>query len=89
MGKTKLAIESLAPMSAITIETEILDTIDEKLLIKNWNGDFQQLSPSYVRNNRTVYRVEDQSMNLSSLSEPWFQLKMKGKNNGCKITSSC
>jgi hypothetical protein len=83
-----LAIESLAPMSAILIEAEILDTIDEKVLIKSWNGDFLQLSPSYVKNQKTVYRVEDQSMNLSSLSEPWFQTKMKGKNNGCKITCS-
>jgi len=71
--KETLAIEPVAPMSAIYIEADILDKIDDKILIKNWRGEFQQLSPSCIKNNKIIYRVEEQSMNLSKLSEPWFQ----------------
>jgi len=70
---TTLAIEPVAPMSAVNVEVDILDTIGDKILIQHWNGEYLQLTPSTTKNDRTIYRVEGQSRNIQDLSLPWFQ----------------
>ncbi len=70
--KQVIAIEPLAPMSAVNVEADILDTIDDKILIKNWQGRFVQLAPSTKKNERIIYKVEHESNDLNSFSLSWF-----------------
>jgi hypothetical protein len=70
--KQVIAIEPLAPMSAVNVEADILDTIDDKILIQNWKGHFVQLTPSAKKDERIIYKVEHESNDLSSFSLAWF-----------------
>ena len=69
--KKVLAVEPVAPMSAVNLECDILAEQNEKILTKNWKGEFMQLSPSTVKDGKTVYRVDDKSYNLSDLKFGW------------------
>lgn len=80
--KKMLAVEPVAPMSAINIELEILDQRDDKILSKNWRGEFIQLTPSMVKDNRTIYRIEDSNIDISKLKFGWVlsgENRKKGK----------
>ena len=82
--KKMLAVEPVAPMSAVNVEFEILAECEDKILTKNWRNEFIQLAPSMVKDDgTTVYRVEDSNIDISQLKFGW----MKGENS-CQLVSS-
>ncbi len=81
--KKMLAVEPIAPMSAINLECEILAECGEKILTKNWRNEFVQLTPSMVKDGKTIYRVEDSNIDISKLKFGW----MKGEDE-CHLVSS-
>jgi len=66
--KRVLAVEPVAPMSAINLECDIIAECNEKILTKNWKGQYMQLTPSCIKDNKTIYRVEDTSNDISELN---------------------
>lgn len=69
--KKVLAVEPVAPMSEIDVEFDIIAQCGERILTKNWKGQFIQLSPTTIKNNKIIYRIEDSSLNLSDLNFNW------------------
>lgn len=65
--KRNVAVEPAAPMSAITVELDILEESDGNLISRNWKSEFIKLTPSHEKDGRTIYRVSDQSFDLSKL----------------------
>jgi hypothetical protein len=72
MMRRVLAVEPVAPMSAINIECDIIAECDEKILTKNWRGEYMQLAPSFIKDNKTIYRVEGTSHDMSALQAGWI-----------------
>lgn len=64
-------------MSAVQMEMDILAESGEKILTKNWKGDYLQLTPSFVKDNQTVYRVEDQAYDISMLKKQDWRKEMQ------------
>ena len=62
-----LAVEPVAPMSAIRTEMDIIEENDGDIISKNWKGQFIKLTPSSKKDGETIYRVSDQSFDLSKL----------------------
>jgi hypothetical protein len=69
--KKVLSIEPLAPMASVSVEANIIAEEGEKILIQDWRGYFLQLTPSCVKDNTIIYRVEDQASDLSLLKFKW------------------
>ena len=62
-----LAVEPAAPMSAIKADLEIIEEKNGNIISRNWKGDFIKLIPSSEKDGVTIYRVSDQSCDLSKL----------------------
>ena len=69
--KKILQIEPVAPMSAVNVEAKILAELEDKILIQNWNGEYLQLTPSSIKDDKTIYRVEDQASDICMLKFDW------------------
>jgi hypothetical protein len=56
---------------------EILAQSGDKILSKNWKGDYIQLTPSFVKDNETIYRVEDQALDVCMLKKQDWRKEMQ------------
>ena len=65
--KRNVAVEPAAPMSAITVSLDIIEESGNNLISKNWRGEFIKLVPSCEKDGTTIYKVIDQSFDLSKL----------------------
>jgi hypothetical protein len=70
--KRTLAVEPVAPMSAVNVECDIIGECNNKILTKNWKGQYMQLAPSCVKDEKTIYRVEDVSYDMNALKAGWI-----------------
>lgn len=75
--KKVLKIEPAVQMSAVNVEVEILAESGDKILSKNWKGDYIQLTPSCVKDDQTVYRVEDQALDVCMLKNQNWRKEMQ------------
>lgn len=71
--KKTLAVEPVAPMSAVSAEYDIIDTYGDKILTKRWNGQYIELVPSYTHEDgKTIYRVGDSADDISLMkNQQW------------------
>jgi len=65
--KKILAVEPIAPMSAVDVELEIIEQQDNNILSRNWRGEYIKLEPSSEKDGKTIYRVTDQSFDRIKL----------------------
>ena len=75
--KKVLKIEPAVQMSAVDVEFEILAESGDKILTKNWKGDYIQLTPSFVKDDKTIYRVEDQAYDICMLKKQDWRKEMQ------------
>jgi hypothetical protein len=75
--KKVLRIEPAVQMSAVDVEVEILAESGDKILSKNWKGDYIQLTPSFVKDDKTIYRVEDQALDVCMLKKQDWRKEMQ------------
>ena len=75
--KKLLKVEPAVQMSAVNVEFDILAESGDKILTKNWKGDYIQLAPSFVKDKETVYRVEDQAYDICMLKKQDWRKEMQ------------
>lgn len=61
----------------VDVEVEIIAESGDKILSKNWKGDYIQLTPSFVKDDKTIYRVEDQALDVCMLKKQDWRKEMQ------------